>query len=140
LGRRPRDIVSYNMSRIRSKGSKIEQLMSSALREAGLRGYRKHAKDVVGKPDFVWKSKKIAVFCDSAFWHGYKWDEEAKKTFKVRKRFWINKIERNRERDKEVNTILRKQGWKILRFWDKQIKRDPSKCAGKVKKYFKSVG
>lgn len=136
MARRPKEVVSYNMSKIKSKGSKIENLMSSALWNAGLRGYRKHMKGVFGKPDFVWKSRKVVVFCDSVFWHGYKWNEEAKKSFRVRKKFWINKIESNIRRDKQVNKELKKQGWKVFRFWDKDIKKDSDKRAAKIKKYF----
>ncbi|MCP4649618.1 MAG: very short patch repair endonuclease [PVC group bacterium] len=132
--RRSKSAVSFNMSRIKSKGSEIEKIMSSAFWLSGLRGYRKHSKTIFGKPDFSWKKYKIAVFCDSSFWHGRGWGEKAKDVFKVRKKFWISKIERNIERDKEVSRELKKQGWEVLRFWDNAIKKDTTNCVKKISK------
>jgi DNA mismatch endonuclease (patch repair protein) len=118
------------MSRIRSKGSKIEILLGKALWAKGLR-YRKHYK-VEGKPDFAFPGAKVAVFCDSSFWHGRNWGADRKKEFRVNKEFWIKKIERNIERDKEVNEALLIQGWKVIRFWDDEIKKNAKECAEKV--------
>lgn len=126
-----KEIVSYKMSRVRAKGTGIEKIMGSAFWASGLRGYRKNLKGILGTPDFCWKRQKLAVFCDSSFWHGYNWKEQ-KNTIKVRKKFWFNKIETNIARDKEVNRKLRNDGWKVLRFWDFQIKRDPQRCAKKI--------
>ena len=67
---RSKTMISYNMSKIKSKGSVIENIMASALCNADLRGYRRNSSTVFGKPDFSWKKYKVAVFCDSAFWHG----------------------------------------------------------------------
>ncbi|MDD4202368.1 MAG: very short patch repair endonuclease [Candidatus Omnitrophica bacterium] len=136
--RRPKETVSYNMSRIKATGSFIEKIMASALWNNGLKGYRKNSKNIFGKPDFSWTKYKVAVFCDSSFWHGYKWGEQSKKAFKVRKKFWINKIEKNIERDKKVNKTLRKDGWKVLRFWDLQIKTKTNKCVEKIWKTIKN--
>lgn len=121
------------MSRIKGRDTAIEGMLRKALLERGVLGYRKNTRGVLGKPDFTWKRHKLAVFCDSAFWHGYNWNEKARRVFKVRKKFWIRKIERNRERDKEVNRGLRKEGWTVLRFWDRQIKKSPETCARKVR-------
>lgn len=129
---RPKAVVSYNMSRIRSTGSRIEKIMLAAIRKAGLKGYRRHASDAFGKPDFSWKEQKIAVFCDSAFWHGYRWGKKFKDSFKVRKQFWINKIESNIKRDKKVNRELKKEGWTVLRFWEHQIKNKPAYCIKRI--------
>ena len=93
----------------------------------GLR-YRKNVNGIFGKPDIVFIGKKVAVFCDSEFWHGYNW-EERKNDFKSHREFWIPKIERNMQRDIEVTEELRKQGWTVLRFWGSEIKRDVSGCA-----------
>ena len=90
--------------------------------------YQKNATSIFGKPDLVFKGKKVAVFCDSEFWHGYNW-EERKKDFKSHQEFWIPKIERNMQRDIEVTEELQKQGWKVLRFWGKEIKKNVSDCA-----------
>jgi DNA mismatch endonuclease (patch repair protein) len=70
--------ISYNMSRVRNKDSKIELLLRKELWKRGLR-YRKNVVLIEGKPDIVFIGKKVAVFCDSEFWHGYDWDERKKK-------------------------------------------------------------
>jgi DNA mismatch endonuclease, patch repair protein len=129
--KRSKDIISFNMSRIKSSGSKIEKKLAKALWSEGLR-YRKQYKKIKGKPDFVLVKYKIAIFCDSAFWHGYKEMTTSLHDFKSNTDFWIAKIKRNIERDKEVNKMLKKTGWKTFRFWDFQIKNDIEKCVQNV--------
>ena len=119
------------MSRIRSKNTGIEKLLGKALWKKGIR-YRKHYK-IIGTPDFALPKFKIAIFCDSSFWHGYKNMTTKIHSFKSNKEFWQNKIENNIERDKEVNSELKKQEWTVLRFWDFQIKENLSDCVDKVK-------
>ena len=75
--------------------------------------------------------KKIAVFCDSEFWHGYDW-ENRNQDIKTRREFWVSKIERNIQRDVDVTEKLRQEGWIVLRFWGKEIKKDPQKCAERI--------
>lgn len=127
--------ISYNMQQIKNKDSKIEILLRKELWCRGIR-YRKNVTRIYGKPDIAFISKKIAVFCDSEFWHGHNW-EERKSDFKSNQQFWIPKIERNIQRDKEVNQILQEQGWIVLRFWGKDIKRDPAACADLIVKVLK---
>lgn len=124
--------ISYNMKQVKNKDSKIEILLRKELWERGLR-YRKNTNKVFGHPDIAFIGKKIAVFCDSEFWHGFNW-EEKKKEIKSNKEFWIKKIERNMERDIEVNTRLKEEGWIVLRFWGKDIKKDTAKCADIIEK------
>ena len=124
--------ISYNMRRVKNKDSEIEMLLRRELWSRGLR-YRKNVSSVFGKPDIAFIGKRIAIFCDSEFWHGYNW-EERKLDFKSHQDFWIPKIERNMARDREVNETLREQGWLVLRFWGKEIKKDPSACADRVLK------
>ena len=119
--------IHYNMSRIRNKDTGIELALRKELWSRGIR-YRKNVKTIEGKPDIAFIGKKVAVFCDSEFWHGYNWDER-KNDLKKNKEFWIAKIERNMERDAEVNRILKEQGWTVLRFWGNQIKKNLSECA-----------
>ena len=126
--------VHYNMQRIKNKDSEIELLLRKALWDKGYR-YRKNVKSVFGHPDIAFIGKRIAVFCDSEFWHGYDW-ENRKNDFKVRQSFWIPKIERNMERDREVNIELKKQGWTVLRFWGKEIKSNLSNCVAKIEEAF----
>lgn len=125
--------ISFNMSQVKAKGSKIEKLMASELRKRKIK-FRGNVRVVEGKPDFVIKGHKVAIFCDSHFWHGYSW-KNRKLDHKSNKKFWLKKIERNMARDREVNKILRKQGWKVFRFWEHQILKHPDRCIERVKKY-----
>lgn len=119
--------IHYNMSRIRCKDTEIEVKLRKELWSRGLR-YHKNIRNIPGKPDIAFIGKKVAVFCDSEFWHGYDW-EHRKNDIKTRREFWIPKIERNIERDQEVNQMLEDQGWIVLRFWGKQIQKNLSECA-----------
>ena len=116
-----------NMQAIRNKDSGIELMLRKELWNRGVR-YRKNVKDVFGHPDLAFKGKKVAVFCDSEFWHGYDW-EKNREAIQTRRDFWIPKIERNMQRDREVNEMLEKAGWKVIRFWGKEIKKNVGQCA-----------
>ena len=130
--RRLKRVISFNMSRIKSSGTSIERKMLHSLRLTKLDKHRRNSCNIIGKPDFAWKKHKVAVFCDSAFWHGYRNMSTARHEFKHNKKFWVAKIKRNIERDKEVNRLLRRDGWEVLRFWDFQIKKDINKCIQKI--------
>ena len=119
-----------NMQAVKSKGSKIEKALASALWSRGFR-YRKNDKTVFGKPDFTFKKLKLAIFVDSEFWHGKDWDIK-KEEHKSNQEFWINKIGRNIARDVEVNEELTKQGWVVLRFWGKEIIKNLASCVEKI--------
>ncbi|MBU0634370.1 MAG: very short patch repair endonuclease, partial [Candidatus Omnitrophica bacterium] len=77
--------------------------------------------------------KRIAIFVDGEFWHGYRWAEK-KKRIKANRKYWIPKIERNIKRDKKNSGLLKKEGWETIRFWEKQVKKDLVKCVKKIKK------
>ena len=124
--------ISYNMQQVKNRDSKIEVLLRKELWARGLR-YRKNVNRIYGKPDIVFIGKKVAVFCDSEFWHGYNW-EERKKDFKSHQEFWIPKIERNMERDAEVTTKLESEGWTVIRFWGNEIKKNTAQCADIIEK------
>ena len=121
-----------NMYAIKNKNSEIEIILRKELWARGLR-YRKNVKTVFGHPDIAFIGKKVAVFCDSEFWHGYEW-ENSKDIIKTRRDFWIPKIEGNIRRDKEVTDKLRSEGWIVLRFWGKQIKKNTMECADIIQK------
>ena len=121
-----------NMQAVKNKDSQIELLLRKELWSRSLR-YRKNVNRIYGKPDIVFIGKKIAVFCDSEFWHGYNW-EERKKDFKSHQEFWIPKIERNMERDAEVTAKLESEGWTVIRFWGNEIKKDTAQCADIIEK------
>lgn len=110
------------MQAIKNKDTDIELVLRRALFRKGYR-YRKNYLKLFGCPDIVFTKEKIAIFCDSEFWHGFDWDNK-KLEFKSRRDFWIPKIENNIRRDKEVNERLRSEGYIVLRFWGKQIKRE----------------
>ena len=124
--------ISHNMQQVKNKDSQIEVLLRKELWSRGLR-YRKNVNRIYGKPDIVFIGKKVAVFCDSEFWHGYNW-EERKKDFKSHQEFWIPKIERNMERDAEVTAKLESEGWTVIRFWGNEIKKNTAQCADIIEK------
>ena len=124
-----------NMQAVKQKDTKIEIILRKELWHRGLR-YQKNSKKVFGKPDIVFLGKKVAVFCDSEFWHGHDW-ENRKNDFKSNQDFWISKIERNILRDKEVTKKLESEGWIVLRFWGNEIKKDVMECANIIEKAIK---
>jgi len=119
-----------NMQAVKNKGSKIETIIGKGLWSKGLR-YRKNDKTVFGKPDFVFKKSKVAVFCDSEFWHGKDWIKR-KQDHKSNIDFWHNKISKNIQRDNEVNKELMLEGWLVLRFWGKEIEKNSLLCIDKI--------
>ena len=127
-----------NMHAIKNKDSQIEVMLRKELWRKGLR-YQKNSKKVFGKPDIVFLGKKFAVFCDSEFWHGYNW-EERKKDFKSHQEFWIPKIERKMQRDIEVTKKLQNDGWTVLRFWCKDIKKYTKQCTDVIERAVKDNG
>ena len=116
-----------NLQAVKSKDTKIELLLRKELWKRGLR-YRKNVNAIFGHPDIAFIGYKIAVFCDSEFWHGYDWEKQQSK-IKSNREFWIPKIERNIARDKEVNEYLVSHGWKVIRFWGEQIQNNVAGCA-----------
>jgi DNA mismatch endonuclease (patch repair protein) len=118
------------MSRIRSKDTKIEILIAKELWNKGLR-YRKNDKSIQGKPDLTFKKIKLAIFCDSEFWHGKDWDVQQKR-IGTNKAFWIQKIQNNINRDRITNEKLTNTGWIVLRFWETDIKKNLDECILKI--------
>lgn len=130
------DQISYNMRQVKNKDSKIELALRKVLYVRGIH-YRKNVTSILGKPDIAFIGLKIAVFCDSEFWHGYNWDVR-KNDFKTNREFWIPKIERNMSRDKEVTAQLESEGWVVIRFWGKEILADPDRCAQVIENTIKA--
>ncbi|MDR1292805.1 MAG: very short patch repair endonuclease [Clostridiales Family XIII bacterium] len=120
---------SYTMSRIKCKATTIEVLLQKALWRRGIR-YRKNYR-VTGTPDIAIVKYKIAIFCDGEFWHGKDWAQK-KHRLKNNREYWINKIERNIERDKRFTKELQEQGWRVLRFWETDIKSDLEACVDTI--------
>lgn len=113
---------SYCMSRIRGKNTSIENLLAHELWHRGLR-FRRNGRGIYGHPDISIRKYRIAIFCDGDFWHGYDW-ENRKDAIKSNREYWIAKIERNMEKDAEVNHILSSQGWTVIRLWEHEIRND----------------
>jgi len=116
---------SKNMSAIKSTATKAEIILAKALWSLGYR-YRKNNKTVFGKPDLTFKKLKIAIFVDSEFFHGKDW--EIRKKPQTNSEYWIKKIERNMQRDIEVNTYLESHNWKVIRFWSREIEKKLEDC------------
>ncbi len=121
---------SRTMSKIKSSDTKIEIEFRKALWNLGYR-YRKNYKKLPGKPDIVFVSKRIVVFIDGEFWHGYRWKEKKKK-IKNNREYWIQKIEKNIKRDKENNKKLKELGWSVIRYWEHEIRSDMQKCVEEI--------
>ena len=116
------------MSRIRGKDTKPEIMLRKYLWSKGLR-YKKNYKGLPGKPDIVITKYKIAVFCDSEFFHGKDWDTQKSKVEKgSNSEYWVKKIERNIQRDKQKDIELKALGWDVIHFWRKKKKKDIEGC------------
>ena len=115
-----------NMQAIRSKDTEIELLLRKELWTRGYR-YRKNYKKAVGKPDIALTKYKIAVFCDSEFWHGKNYQEITNR-IGTNSAYWKQKIKRNMERDIQVTEQLQTEGWIVLRFWEKDIRKKTDEC------------
>ena len=118
------------MQAVKNKDSKIEKILRKELWARGYR-YRKNYSKAAGKPDIAFVGKKVAIFCDSEFWHGKNWNEK-KQEIKSNRDFWYKKIERNIKRDKEVTKELKKLGWTVLRFWGEDIVKNTNRCVNKI--------
>src|SRR5579872_2002647 len=126
---------SRNMSAIRAKGTQLEVKLGKELWAKGFR-YRKNYRKIKGTPDFVLTKHKVVIFCDSEFWHGKLFRKE-NFPVKTNRDFWYAKILRNIQHDKEVNRVLKKEGWKVFRFWGAEIILAPDKCVNKISKYIR---
>ncbi|WP_110323166.1 very short patch repair endonuclease [Hungatella effluvii] len=124
---------SKNMKNIKSSNTSIELCLRKALWKSGIR-YRKNYKKLPGKPDIAITKYKIAIFCDGEFFHGKDWEGLRKRLSKGdRADYWINKIEKNMERDRNIDLQLRNLGWKVIRFWGKDINKNSDMCVKVIK-------
>lgn len=116
-----REERSRIMAKIRSRGNAATELrFIEILRKHKISGWRRGV-ELFGKPDFVFPSKKLAVFIDGDFWHG---NPRKFRLPKSNLSYWEEKILRNRRRDRQVNRFLRKKGWKVCRFWQSSLKSE----------------
>ena len=118
---------SYCMSQIKGKDTSIEMRVRSELHKRGYR-FRKHIKDLPGKPDVVFTKAKVAIFIDGDFWHGYRfttWDHKVSE-------FWKKKIKKNRERDKRNHRKLKNMGWTVIRIWQHELLENFDNCIERI--------
>lgn len=121
------------MSKIRGKNSKPEMLFRKALWAKDVR-YRVDNKRLPGRPDISIEKYKLAIFIDGEYWHGYNW-EIRKPKIKTNRDFWIPKIERNIQRDRQVNKELSDLGYTVFRFWEHEIKENLDRCINDVMEF-----
>ena len=117
----------YCMSQIKGKDTGIEREVRSELHMRGLR-FRKHVKELPGKPDIVFPKGKVVIFIDGDFWHGYRfpaWEHKVSD-------FWKKKIGKNRERDRKNHRKLRRMGWTVIRLWQHEIKNSFDVCISRI--------
>jgi DNA mismatch endonuclease (patch repair protein) len=122
---------SYCMSRVKGKDTGLELIVRSELQKKGLR-FRKHVKNLPGKPDIVFVKKKVAVFLDGDFWHGFRFPRWEHKLSK----FWRKKIGETRKRDQRNFAKLRRMEWRVIRIWEHTIEKD---LDGVVRRITKSI-
>ena len=116
------------MASVRSKHTDIEKMVFRELHKQGI-NFKKHYRGLPGTPDVVFPGSRLAVFIDGDFWHGYRYPAWQKK---ISSAFWRNKIETNRLRDQRNFATLRRDGWRVMRFWGHQVKDDPQKVVSTI--------
>jgi DNA mismatch endonuclease (patch repair protein) len=122
---------SQVMALIRNKGNKSTELrLIALLRSAGIKGWRRHAS-LPGRPDFVFPKSRVAIFVDGDFWHG---NPATYRPPKSNVDFWRKKILYNRANDRRTNAILRKRGWAIVRLWESDLKKAPTRALWRITK------
>lgn len=118
----------------RKRDTQPERLLGGALWRQGLR-YRKDVAGLPGRPDLVFVRARVVVFCDGDFWHGKDWEQRrAKLAAGTNAAYWLAKVARNIERDREQSRALRSQGWAVLRFWESDIRAAPERIAARVRR------
>lgn len=125
---------SYNMSRIKSKNTKPEKIVFNLLKKSGYK-FIKHNKNIIGKPDIAFIKQKIVIFIDGEFWHGKKFNSWKNKLTD----FWYNKINNNIKRDKKNSRLLKLNGWKVIRIWDREIIKNPETALLRIIKFIKAA-
>lgn len=114
---------SQIMSRVKGTNTSLELVIFKLLKDKGLH-FEKHSKTLPGKPDIVFPKRKLVVFIDGDFWHGWKFEDYKYKLTD----YWFNKIKSNIIRDRKNKLLLKKEGWRIIRLWEHRIAKNPSGC------------
>ena len=132
--RRTTDIISHArrsqvMSKIKSKETKLETSFIKELKKIVKSTFKLNYHLVLGRPDIVFTEERVCVFIDSNFWHGWQYPRWK---HLLKNNFWREKIERNRNRDRNVTRTLRKRGWVVIRLWEHQIKKSTEQSIIKI--------
>ena len=126
------------MSRVKSKGNQTtEERLVKLLRKVRLSGWRRH-QPLIGHPDFTWAKLKVAVFVDGCFWHGHDCGKNIRP--KTNADAWLDKIRRNKARDRRVSSALRRRGWQVIRIWECQLKKKPDACLARLQRAIQTAG
>jgi DNA mismatch endonuclease (patch repair protein) len=115
------------MARIKGKDTGIELKIAAVFDRLGLE-WESHCRDLPGRPDFVFRKARVAIFVDGDFWHGWRFPQWRHKLSEK----WEAKIAENRRRDSKNHRRLRRMGWKVVRFWEHQVDRDAEECVARV--------
>jgi DNA mismatch endonuclease (patch repair protein) len=125
------------MATVKGKGGKsTERRLRAALVGLKVNGWRMNAVDVVGKPDFLFPKQKLAVFVDGCFWHGCPEHYRRPNTSQT---YWDAKVARNMERDRSNRAKIKRQGWRVIQFWEHDVKASPTACVLKIIKRINHV-
>lgn len=128
-------VVSRVMSANRAKGTNPEVVLRKRLHKFGLAGYRLQPKGIIGRPDIVYKSYRLALFINGCFWHHCRHCNF--QLPKTNRPFWKNKFLSNQKRDARNIRELKRDGWKVFVIWEHEIKKDPDRAAAKILRYIK---
>lgn len=118
---------SKTMAAVKGKNTSLELMLDARLKKIKVR-YQRNVERLPGKPDFVFHAKRLVVFVDGDFWHGWRFPQWRD----TLPEYWQNKISRNRLRDRKNVRKLRRQGWTVLRFWEHSIKRDIDRVVARI--------
>jgi DNA mismatch endonuclease, patch repair protein len=131
-----RDEIARNMAAIRSTENRTERALRQSLHRKGLR-FRKYSRTLPGKPDIVFPTERVAVFVDGDYWHGRILRERGEAALLISIKnpnvdYWANKFRRNVSRDADATAALERDGWKVLRYWESDVKRGLEGTAERV--------
>ena len=126
-----RQVRSRTMAAVKSTGNRsTERVLRARLVQSGVCGWRMHARDVVGCPDFVFDERRLAVFVDGCFWHGC---PSCHRPPSSNQEYWTRKVARNMARDRRYARELRRGGWTVLRVWEHALKLDPDRVLRRIR-------
>lgn len=124
--------ASRMLAKVKGADTEGEKLLRSTLWRLGFR-FRKNVRELSGKPDIVFQRERVVVFCDGDFWHGRNWRKDKRRLAAgPNAPYWVAKIAANRDRDKRYNKELKKLGWSVLRFWESDVRADPTRAAQEI--------